>query len=560
MNKETETSRNFIEEEIELDLANDRFDSPIHTRFPPEPNGYLHIGHAKAICLNFGIAAKYNGRTNLRFDDTNPSTEETRYVDAIKDDIKWLGFDWDDREYYASDYFDQFYGYAVTLIKKGLAYVDDSSAEEMALSRGVPTSPGKESPYRDRSVNENIELFESMRRGEFADGDKVLRAKIDMSSPNMHMRDPVIYRIKKEQHHRTKDAWCIYPMYDFAHGQSDSLEKITHSLCSLEFRHHRPLYDWFIENLEIFPSRQIEFARMNVAYMITSKRKLAKLVEQGLVTGWDDPRMSTISGMRRRGYPSAAIRNFCDKVGIAKRDNLIDMALLESCVREELNQSAARVMVVSDPIKLTITNLPEGHQEHLLIENNPEDEKSGYRKVLFDRHLYIDRGDFMIDPPKKYFRLGPGRNVRLKGAYIVTCHDYRLNDDTGAVEEVFCTYYENSKSGQDVSGVKSKGVLHWVSVAHSVDLAMNEFDRLFIDPTPDGHEDRDFLEFYNETSLKVIEQAKAEKSLESAGPGDQFQFMRKGYYIMDKDSTASKLICNRTVALRDSWKKLQQNV
>ena len=551
----SEDSRNFIEEEIDKDIENKRFNTAIHTRFPPEPNGFLHIGHAKAICLNFGIAAKYGGKTNLRFDDTNPTTEETRYVDAIKEDINWLGFDWEDREYYASDYFDEFYDYAITLIKKGLAYVDDMSAEEIATYRGIPTKPGKESPFRNRSVEDNLQLFQDMKDGKFQDGEKVLRAKIDMSSPNMHMRDPVIYRVKHEAHHRTGDSWCIYPMYDFAHGQSDSIEKITHSLCSLEFRHHRPLYDWFIEHLEIFPSRQIEFARMNVSYMITSKRKLAKLVEEQHVVGWDDPRMSTISGMRRRGYPPAALRVFCDKVGIAKRDNIIDIALLESCVRDELNKTASRVMVVTDPVKLTISNFPENTIESLAIENNPEDENAGSRQVSFTRELYIERDDFMIDPPKKYFRLGPGRNVRLKGAYIVTCNDMRINESTGEVEEIFCTYYENSRSGSDVSGVKSKGTLHWVSATDHMDITLHEFDRLFVDPSPDGHEDREFTDFINEESLTIIPNAKAEKALGEAVPGDQFQFMRKGYYIVDKEADKNKLIFNRTVPLRDSWKK-----
>ncbi len=548
--------RNFIEEEIENDINAGRVTKPIHTRFPPEPNGYLHIGHAKAICLNFGIAQKYRGKTNLRFDDTNPTTEDTEYVDAIKKDIKWLGFDWEDREYYASDYFEELYGYAVKLIKKGLAYVDDSTADEIADAKGTPTQPGTLSPYRNRTIEENLQLFEGMRNGEYPDGARVLRAKVDMSSPNMHMRDPVLYRIKKEAHHRTGDKWCIYPMYDFAHGESDSIEEITHSLCSLEFRHHRPLYNWFIQNLEIFPSRQIEFARMNVAYMITSKRKLMRLVQEGKVKSWDDPRMSTISGMRRRGYPPAALRTFCDKVGIAKRENLIDMALLESCVKDELNKTAARLMVVLNPLKVTITNYSEGHSELLSIVNNPEDESMGSREVSFSHQIYIEREDFMIDAPKKYFRLAPGKAVRLKGAYIIEYEDHVL-DQNGEVIEVKCKYYPDSKSGSDTSGVKAKGTLHWVDQSNTTEIQVNLYDRIFTDPTPDSHEDKDFLEFYNQDSLTVIPTAYAEKAICEAEVGRGIQFMRKGYFVKDPDSDDQKLIFNRTVTMRDTWKKLQ---
>lgn len=548
--------RNFIEEELEKDVQAGKVPKPIHTRFPPEPNGYLHIGHAKAICLNFGIAQKYGGKTNLRFDDTNPATEDTEFVDAIKRDIKWLGFDWENREYYASDYFKQLYEFALKLIDKGLAYVDDSSPDEIANQKGTPTEPGVNSPYRDRSISENRDLFIGMKEGKYNDGSRVLRAKVDMSSPNMHMRDPVIYRIKRETHHRTGDDWCIYPMYDFAHGQSDSIEEITHSLCSLEFRHHRPLYNWLIEELEIYPSRQIEFARMNVAYMITSKRKLLRLIQDGKVTAWDDPRMSTISGMRRRGYPPAALRAFCDKVGIAKRENLIDLALLEACVKEELNKTSDRLMVVLDPIKLTIANYPEHQTEELMVVNNPEDESPTERSVMFSQTLFIERADFMIDPPKKFFRLGPGRAVRLKGAYIVECIDYKL-DENGDIAEVICNYFDNSKSGSDTSGVKAKGTLHWVSQDHAVDVEVRQYDRLFTDPTPDGYEDKDFLEFYNENSLEVIKEAKAEQAIKTCEVGTGIQFMRKGYFVKDLDSTNEHLVFNRTVTLRDSWKKLQ---
>ncbi len=547
--------RNFIEEEIEKDILAGKVPGDIHTRFPPEPNGFLHIGHAKAICLNFGIAKKYGGLTNLRFDDTNPSTEKTSYVEAIKGDIKWLGFDWEEREYYASDYFDTLYEYAIVLIKKGLAFVDDSSIEEIADQKGVPTEPGQDSPYKNRSIEENLDLFEGMKNGEFPDGSRVLRAKVDMTSPNMHMRDPVLYRIKKESHHRTGDTWNIYPMYDFTHGQSDSIEKITHSLCSLEFRHHRPLYNWFIEQLEIYPSRQIEFARMNVGFMITSKRKLARLVEEQYVSGWDDPRMSTISGMRKRGYPPAAIREFCDKVGIAKRDNMIDIALLESCVRDELNRSAQRVMVVQNPIKLTITNY-EKDFELLPVENNPEDPAGGHREVRFSKNLYIEREDFMIDPPKKFFRLGIGRNVRLKGAYIINCHDV-IKNDNDEITELLCTYYSDSRSGSDTSGVKTKGTLHWVDQTSAVDVEIRLYDRLFTIPDPDQQEGKDFLEFYNEDSLQIIQDAKAEAFLAGARPGEQFQFMRKGYFVVDEDATTENVILNRTVTLKDTWKKIK---
>ena len=556
MSESKKESLNFIEQIITEDIDNGKHEGRIHTRFPPEPNGYLHIGHAKAICINFETAKKYGGKTNLRFDDTNPTTEDTSYVESIKRDIKWLGFEWEN-ELYASDYFENLYGFAVKLIEKGLAYVDDSTAEEIAEMKGVPTKPGVESPYRTRSIEENLRLFEGMKNGEFADGAKVLRAKVDMSSPNMHMRDPVIYRIKRDHHHRTGDQWIIYPMYDFAHGQSDSIEEITHSLCSLEFRHHRPLYDWFIQNLEIFPSRQIEFARMNVEYMITSKRKLLKLVEENFVSGWDDPRMPTLSGMRRRGYPADAIRTFCDKVGVAKRENLIEFSLLESCVRTSLNASSARVMGVLDPVKLVITNYPEGEMEYLNAINNPEDESMGSRQIPFSRELYIEREDFMEDAPKKFFRMTPGRCVRLKNAYIVECQK-AIKDEAGNITEIHCTYFDNTKSGQDESGIKAKGTLHWVSIEHAVKAKVNLYDRLFTEPQPTAHEEKDFLEFFNDDSVSEIEEAYVEPSLLEANPGEVFQFMRKGYFSMDTESTKANLIFNRTCTLKDSWTKAKK--
>ncbi len=543
-------SLNFIEQIIEDNLGTV---PTIHTRFPPEPNGYLHIGHVKAICINFETAKKYGGKTNLRFDDTNPSTEDTEFVDNIKKDIKWLGYDWEDREYFASDYFSTLYDYAVTLIKKGLAYVDDSTPEEIAEQKGTPTKPGVANKFRARSVEENLDLFARMKKGEYPDGARVLRAKVDMESTNMLMRDPVLYRIKHEHHHRTGDEWCIYPLYDFAHGQSDSIENITYSLCSLEFIHHRPLYNWFIENLDIFPSRQIEFARMNVAYMITSKRKLKKLVEEGLVTGWNDPRMPTISGMRRRGFPAAALRTFCDKVGVAKRDNLIEIDLLESCIRDELNKTTARVHGVLDPVKLTITNYPEGESEMLHATNNPGDESMGSRDIPFSRALYIEREDFMEDPPKKFFRLGPGRNVRLKNAYIIHCEDF-IKDENGEVIEIKCTYFPNTKSGEDNSGIKAKGVLHWVSIEHAIEAEVHVYDHLFTDETPTNHEDRDFMEFFNKESLTVLPKVFLEPSMKNAKPGTPVQFMRKGYFCVDETSTPEKLIFNQTVNLKSRWK------
>ncbi|WP_235295708.1 glutamine--tRNA ligase/YqeY domain fusion protein [Portibacter marinus] len=547
-------SLNFIEQIVEEDIASGKHNGHVHTRFPPEPNGFLHIGHTKAICINFETAEKYGGITNLRFDDTNPETEETMYVDAIQRDIKWLGFDWENRLYFASDYFGQLYEFALQLIKDGYAYVDDSTPEEIAEMKGTPTQPGVDSPYRKRSVEENLKLFQEMKAGVFPDGSKVLRAKIDMSSPNMLMRDPVMYRIKHAGHHRTGDAWCIYPMYDFAHGQSDAIEHITHSLCSLEFIHHRPLYNWFIDKLGIYPSRQIEFARMNVEYMITSKRKLLKLVEEGLVSGWDDARMPTLAGMRRKGYPPKALRVFCDKAGVAKRENLIEMELLESCVRDELNRISNRVHVVIDPLKVIITNYPEGKTEEIEAINNPEDDNSKTRMIPFSREIYIEKADFMIDPPKKFFRMGPGRDVRLKNGYILHCEDYKMNEASGEIEEVYCTYYENSKSGEDTSGVRAKGTLHYVSIAHAKECELRLLDHLFTDPTPDGHEDRDFLDFYNKDSM-VIKKAYMEPALDKAKVGQYFQFMRNAYFTLDPDATPDKKIFNRTVTLKSSWKK-----
>lgn len=547
-----ERSLNFLEEIIENDLAGGKNGGRLHTRFPPEPNGYLHIGHATAICLNFGLAKRYNGQCNLRFDDTNPTTEETEYVESIKKDIQWLGFQWDNL-FYASDYFDQIYAFAVTLIKKGLAYVDDSTSEEIAAMKGSLVEPGINSPYRDRSIDENLALFEDMRAGKYKDGQKVLRAKVDMASPNLLLRDPIIYRIKHEHHHRTGDKWCIYPMYDFAHGQSDSIEKITHSICTLEFVPHRALYDWFIEKLEIFPSKQYEFARRNVSYTVMSKRKLLQLVNEKHVAGWDDPRMPTISGMRRRGYTAAALRQFSDTVGIAKRDNLTDMGLLEFCVREDLNKIANRVMAVLDPIKLIITNYPEGQTEELAAENNPEDPNSGSRIMPFSRELWIEREDFMENPPKKFFRLGPGLMARLKFAYIVKCEDFK-KDEAGNITEIYCTYIPESKSGQDTSGIHVKGTMHWVSVPHAKTAEVRLYDRLFKVENP-AMEEGDFKDYINADSMQVIPHVYIEPALTEAKPGDRFQFLRKGYFCTDTDSTPEKLIFNRTVQLKDPWAK-----
>lgn len=554
MSEDKKESLNFIEQIIEDDLKSGKNNGRILTRFPPEPNGYLHIGHAKAICINFETAQKYGGKTNLRFDDTNPTTEETEYVDSIQNDIRWLGYEWNGDAVYASDYFGQLYEFAVSLIKKGLAYVDDSTPEEIATMKGSPSVPGQDSPYKSRTIEENLTLFEQMKNGEFADGSRVLRANIDMTSPNMLMRDPIIYRIKKEHHHRTGDQWCIYPMYDFAHGQSDSIEHITHSLCSLEFIHHRPVYDWFIEKLGIFPSKQTEFARMNVEFMITSKRKLLKLVNDNYVTGWDDPRMPTISGMRRRGYPAAAIRNFCDKAGVAKRENTIEISLLEACVREELNKTALRAMVVLDPVKVVITNYPEDKTEILHAENNPEDPSAGSRDLHFGRTIYIEREDFMEQAPPKYFRMTIGADVRLKHAYILHCTGIDKNQD-GEITTIYATYYSDSKSGEDVSGIKPKGTLHWVDADNAVPCEVRMYDRLFTVADPTADDSKDFLEFYNQDSLKVIKNALMEKSLSESKPGTQYQFLRQGYFCTDVDSAEGKIVFNQTVGLKDSFSK-----
>lgn len=544
---------NFLEEIIAEDIKNGKHGGRVLTRFPPEPNGYLHIGHATSICLNFGLAKQFGGKTNLRFDDTNPVTEDTEYVESIKNDIKWLGFEWAN-EFYASDYFETLYAYAVKLIGMGLAYVDDSTAEEIAAMKGTPTEPGKNSPYRDRSIEENLDLFARMRAGEFKDGEKTLRAKIDMASPNMHLRDPLMYRIKHAHHHRTGNKWCIYPMYDFAHGQSDSIEQITHSICTLEFEVHKPLYNWFIEKLGIYPSQQYEFARRNLNYTVMSKRKLLQLVNEKHVSGWDDPRMPTISGYRRRGYTPESIRKFCDLVGIARRENVIDVGLLEFCIREDLNKTATRRMVVLDPVKLIIDNYEEGKTEMLHGENNPEVEGGGgFREIPFSRELWIERDDFMENPPKKFFRLGPGLMVRLKHAYIIKCESF-VKDSNGRVTEIHCTYIPESKSGHDTSGINVKGTMHFVCAKHAVPVQVNLYDRLFKVENPSA-EEGDFKSYINENSLKVIPQAMAEADLIHAAVGDKFQFIRLGYFTPDITSIPEKLVFNRTVTLKDSWAK-----
>lgn len=548
-----ERSLNFLEEIIEEDIRNGKNAGRVHTRFPPEPNGYLHIGHAKSICLNFGIAKKYNGKTNLRFDDTNPSTEDVEYVDSIREDIHWLGFEWD-KELYSSDYFDRLYDFARTLIRMGLAYVDDSTAEEIAAAKGTPTEPGIPTPNRGRSIEENVRLFEEMKAGKYPDGAKVLRAKIDLESANMHMRDPIMYRIKHAHHHRTGDKWCIYPMYDFAHGQSDSIEGITHSICTLEFIPHRPLYEWFINKLNIFPSKQYEFARLNMNYTVMSKRKLLQLVNEKYVSGWDDPRMPTISGLRRRGYTPLSIRNFSERIGVARRENLIDLSLLEFCIREDLNKTAWRRMVVLDPVKLIISNYPKDTVELMDSENNPEVEGGdGSRAIPFSSELWIERDDFMEEPSKKYFRLGPGLMVRLKSAYIVRCEGF-VKDETGRVSEVHCTYIPESKSGKDTSGVHVKGTIHWVSAAEAKTAEIRLYDRLFRVEDP-SNEEGDFKEYINPDSLLVISNAFIEPDLMHADAERGYQFIRKGYFSLDSDSTADKPVFNRTVTLKDAWAK-----
>lgn len=549
----TERSLNFLEEIIEKSLA-DGAVKQIHTRFPPEPNGYLHIGHAKSICLNFGLAKRYGGLCNLRFDDTNPVKEDVEYVDSIKEDVNWLGFQWAE-EHYASDYFEQLYDWAVELIRKGKAYVDDQSQEEIRLNRGTVTVPGKESPWRNRSVEENLDLFARMRAGEFADGEKVLRAKIDMSHPNMLLRDPIMYRILHSEHHRTDDKWCIYPMYDYAHGQSDSIEGITHSICTLEFDVHRPLYDWFIQQLGIFESHQYEFARLNLTYTMMSKRKLLQCVQEGIVMGWDDPRMPTICGLRRRGYTPESIRMFADKVGVAKRDNVIDLGLLEFCVREDLNKRAERRMAVLNPIKVVITNYPEGETEMISCVNNPEDESAGHREVPFSREVYIERDDFMEVPPKKYFRLSPGNEVRLRYAYLIRCNEV-IKNEQGEIVELRCTYDPMSKGGQSSDGRKVKGVIHWVSAPHAKEAEIRLFDRLFTrESLDDIEEGKTFKDYLNPASLTVVK-GYVEPSLAGTAPGSKYQFERIGYFCADKDSSVEKPVFNRTVTLKDSWSKM----
>ena len=549
-----ERPKNFLEEIIEEDIRTGKHGGRVLTRFPPEPNGYLHIGHAKSICLNFGLAQKYGGKTNLRFDDTNPVKEDTEYVNSIKEDIRWLGFEWAN-EFYASDYFEQLYEWAELLIKKGLAYVDDQSQEEIRVNRGTVTQPGKESPWRNRSVDENLDLFRRMRAGEFKDGEKVLRAKIDMAHPNMLMRDPIMYRIIHAEHHRTGNMWCIYPMYDYAHGQSDSIEKITHSICTLEFDVHRPLYDWFIEQLDIFPSKQYEFARLNLSYTVMSKRKLLELVKEKIVMGWDDPRMPTICGLRRRGYTPEAIRYFADKVGVAKRDNVIDLSLLEFCIREDLNKRAERRMAVLNPLKVVITNYPEGQVEELEAINNPEDESAGKRKVPFSREIYIERDDFMENPPKKFFRLAPGQEVRLRYAYFIKCEEV-IKDAQGNIVELHCTFDPASRGGNSPDGRKVQGTIHWVSIPHAIKAEIRLFDRLFSKPDPDNvPEGQDWKSSLNPESLTAIE-GYLEPSLKHVKHLDKFQFERLGYFCVDYDSTPEHLVFNRTVTLKDTWAKL----
>ncbi len=548
--------RNFIRDIIDEDIRTGKYGGRVHTRFPPEPNGYLHIGHAKSICLNFGIARDYHGLCNLRYDDTNPTKEEQEYVEAIKRDVRWLGFDWEDREFYASDYFEQLYEYAVQLIRKGKAYVCDLNADEVREHRGTLTEAGKDSPYRNRTVEENLDLFERMRKGEFPDGSRTLRAKIDMASPNLNLRDPVMYRILHASHHRTGDRWCIYPMYDWAHGQSDSIERITHSICTLEFADHRPLYDWFLQELGIYRPQQIEFARLNLTYTVMSKRKLLQLVEEGYVKGWDDPRMPTISGLRRRGYTPESIRLFADRIGVAKSESMVDVALLEDCLRDDLNRRAPRVMAVLHPLRVVIENYPEGKVEELEAVNNPEDPSMGTRTVPFSRVLYIERDDFREDPPKKYFRLSPGAEVRLRYAYIIRCVGVVRDEKTGDIAEVRCTYDPDTRSGSPASARRVKGTIHWVSAAHAVDAECRLYDRLFTVEDPGGEEWRSFV---NPNSLQILEHCKVEPGLRSARPQERFQFERLAYFCVDDDASEDRLVFNRTVTLRDTWAKIQKS-
>jgi glutaminyl-tRNA synthetase len=556
---EQATPSDFIRDIIDEDVKTNKYGGRVHTRFPPEPNGYLHIGHAKSICLNFGIAAQYKGLCNLRFDDTNPTKEEQEYVDSILDSVRWLGFDWEDRLYYASDYFQQMHDYAVQLIKAGKAYVDDLSADEIRDYRGTLTQPGKESPYRNRSVEENLDLFKRMRAGEFEDGARVLRAKIDMASPNLNMRDPVMYRILHADHHRTGSTWCIYPMYDWAHGIEDSIERITHSICTLEFEDHRPLYDWFLDQLGVYHPQQIEFARLNLSYTVMSKRKLLQLVEKGHVSGWDDPRVPTIAGLRRRGYTPKSIRDFCDRIGVAKTDSTIDVALLEHCIREDLNKTAPRVMAVLNPLRVVIDNYPEGQTEQLDAINNPEDPGAGTRKVPFSRVLYIERDDFREVPPSKFFRLAPGREVRLRYAYLITCVGVTKDERTGEVVELHCTYDPATRGGNTPDGRKVKGTIHWVSAPHALRAEVRLYDRLFTEENP-GDVEGGCENVINPNSLEVLT-SYVEPSLAKATPTSRYQFERLGYFCADsKDFSAERLVFNRTVALRDSWAKIEKQL
>ena len=549
---------NFIEEIIEEDLQAGKNENRVQTRFPPEPNGYLHIGHAKSICLNFGLAEKYGGKTNLRFDDTNPVKEDVEYVESIMEDVRWLGFDWEDRLYYASDYFEQLYEFAVVLIRKGKAYVCEMPAEEISATRGSPAKSGKESPWRSRTVEENLGQFARMRAGEFPDGAKVLRAKIDMGSPNMHLRDPVLYRIIHAAHHRTGNAWCIYPTYDFAHGQSDSIERITHSICTLEFEVHRPLYDWLIREIGIYAPRQIEFARLNLSFTVMSKRKLLELVKEKIVSGWDDPRLPTLCGLRRRGYTPGSLRNFADLIGVAKRDNMIDVNLLEYCIREDLNKNANRVLGIMDPVKVIIENYPDEMVEEMEAANNPERPEAGIRKIPFSKELYIERDDFMEDPPEKYYRMAPGKEVRLRYAYIIRCEHAEKDPVTAAIKQIHCTYDKATRSGMPDSKRKVKGTIHWVSAKHAVPAEIRVYDRLFTIQNPDeGAEGRDFKEFLNPDSLKIMK-GFVEPGLTASVPGEKFQFERIGYFSVDDESDAKALIFNRTVPLKDSWAKIEK--
>lgn len=559
---ETASNSNFIRNIIDEDNKSGKFEQRVHTRFPPEPNGHLHIGHAKSICLNFGLAEDYNGKCNLRFDDTNPTKEEDEYVQAIKNDVKWLGFDWEDRLYFASDYFQQLYDYAIQLIKKGVAYVDDQNADEIRGNRGTLTEPGKDSPYRERSVEENFDLFERMRKGEFPDGSRVLRAKIDMSAPNMNMRDPVMYRVLHAEHHRTGKDWCVYPMYDWAHGLEDSIERITHSVCTLEFEDHRPLYDWFIDELDVYHPQQIEFARLNLTYTIMSKRKLLRLVKEGFVSGWDDPRMPTIAGFRRRGYTPESIRIFSDRIGVAKSNSTVDFALLEHCLREDLNKKANRMMAVLNPLKVVITDYPEDMVEELDADNNPEDPNAGKRKIKFTREIFVERDDFKEEAPRKWFRLAPGKEVRLKHAYYITCNEVIRDPGTDGVVELHCTHDPKSRGGWTDDGRKVKGTLHWVSAQHAVQAEVRLYDQLFFKENPDEvDEGQDFTANLNPDSLEVLSKALIEPALSEAKPGEQFQFLRMGYFCTDMlDHTPEKPVFNRTSTLRDTWARVERSM